>query len=283
MRTKISERIFHQLSPQKEFERLYSLFCNRGAFKAGPFSIHADEYYSFNDLLNRHFLRWNLRGTFISVKEMMGCLGISVNDFMDPVSEDKLLDFIQFLLNAIAFVDKIYNTDSELFYDDPAIENAIKENCNILMERLNAEIKEEQEELVVIYKNDVASVVSTQHPELSESIIEYLKLLNRNNIQRKREILCGLSPFLESRKSFLNTDYGLKLYENASFMLNNAQIRHPYNPNDPIHAKFQAMSSDVLIKWYDRTFQMILACIALLPYLEFRQEILELRDKKKNS
>ncbi len=285
MRLPISKQI--ELSPfslEEEYDKLRRLFCDNDAFCSNPFCPLEQEHISYFYLLEHMFLQWELRRSFISAEGMMVSLQISNWDFQTAISEDRLLDYIQFVLNAIEFVDQRNGTDRVVMEkNNRIIKKAIKENCLFVFERLNAELKKEQSELYVVYKNDVASAVSIQQPKLEASIVDYLRIDNRDNIQRKREILCGLSTILEPHKGLLNNDNGFKLFDSTSFLLNNAGIRHAFKPDNRIHAKFQAMNKDDLIKWYDRTFQMILACVAEMPYLEFRDEIMELKDKNKPS
>ena len=43
------------------------------------------------------------------------------------------------------------------------------------------------------------------------------------------------------------------------------------------------MSRQELVKWYDRAFEMFLACMAVLPYSRYRKEVETLTNKKKTS
>ena len=278
MRTRISERnLFPNFSLRREYEKLFVLFSDNSAIRANCL-YHSKTYYSYFEMLKERFLTWKLRGSFISVEEMMDSLGISKDYFIDDISDNRLLDFIQFILNAIFFVEKmILENPFEIYHNNELIKKAIEENCDLLLGKFHAEIKTEPSELYIVYKNSIASVAAVRHPhpKVEESIIDYLKIDNRDNLKRKSEILCSLAKDLEAHKESLSTSG--QLYSDTTFLLNKSGIRHDLNPNDKQKAHFLAMNEQERIKWYDRTFEMILACMAELPYLKYKDEIQEIR------
>ena len=71
---------------------------------------------------------------------------------------------------------------------------------------------------------------------------------------------------------FKGNEFG-SLFDDTTLLMNKIGARHTFNPNDKIEAKYAAMTDDELIIWYDRTFHMFLACMAAVPYLDFRAEI----------
>ena len=279
MRTRISEQnFFPNFSARKEYEKLYSLFCNRNAFQASPFADPPDEFYSFSQLLNKSFLRWNLRGTFTSLNEMLDSLCISERFFDGSISDDRFLDFIQFILNALEFVVQVYKRNNDIYCNDSMIEATIKEQCALLLDRFHAEVKKDHSELYVVYKNDAASALSIQQPKLKISIIDYLKIDNRDDLKRKSEILCSLAKDLEPHEKSLERNGFRQLCSDTTLLLNVSGIRHDLNPQKKLEAKFLKMSEQDRIKWCDRTFQMILACMAVLPYLDYKDEITSIKD-----
>lgn len=88
-----------------------------------------------------------------------------------------------------------YERLHRLFFDKSVFSNAIFDNSYQIIERLGAELKtdDREDELFIIYRNDVATVVSEKRSELASSIVEYLKIDNCHNLDRKGEILCTLA------------------------------------------------------------------------------------------
>ncbi|MBO4668268.1 MAG: hypothetical protein J5666_09140, partial [Bacilli bacterium] len=110
-------------------------------------------------------------------------------------------------------------------------------------------------------------------------IIEYQKINNRDDLARKGEVLCSSAKILEPNEQMLNDNGYRQLCKDATFLLNKTGARHALDPNDGIEAQFLAMEDQERIKWYDRAFKTVLTCMAVLPYLDFREEI---KDIKRN-
>ena len=128
-----------------------------------------------------------------------------------------------------------------------------------------------------IYKDDVATAVSVQRQDLKASITDYLKIDNRGDLQRKGEILCTLAKKLEPHeKSLINSEFK-QLCSDTTFLLNNIGARHYPDPKNKIKAQFAAMKNEELEQWYDRAFQMFLACMTAFPYLNYEKDIKALR------
>lgn len=277
--TKISERnVFPSFSSHEEYLKLKNLFCDKGAY----YTEEAFHYvhYSLYDILRNSFLKWPLRGSITSLEEMLKSFQIRDEDFNHDSSEERLLDYIQLILNAIQF----FNTSNILIVSyhcnqGRIIQKAIAQNCALILEKLNAEVIETDSELYIAYKDAVAAAVSIQQPELAPCIIEYQKINNRDDLARKGEVLCSLAKILEPNEQMLNDNGYRQLCKDATFLLNKTGARHALDPNDGIEAQFLAMEDQERIKWYDRAFKTVLTCMAVLPYLDFREEI---KDIKRN-
>ena len=268
---------FPNFSIKREYQKLDALFHDTRAFSVTNYATYHRKYFSYYDVLNNTFLQWEYRGSDITLEEMMISSHISDEDFSNP-SEEKLLYYIQFLFNAITFLkQRILNSTFNICQEDLLIEKAMIENCYLLLDKLKAEVRQEYSEWYVVYKNDVASAVSVQHPELEARIIDYLKLQNGKNLERKKEILGSLSNDLETKEKEI-CDKGFKqLCSDTTFLLNKAGIRHELVSNDKQKAFFLALDEQGRIKWYDRIFEMFLACMAELPYLKYKDEIEKIR------
>lgn len=267
--TRISERnFFPNFSPEKEYFKLHRFLCDTSAFKSSEYFDDSD--YSIFYLLQHFFDQWKLKGSFTTLEEMM--YSLNLKDISGSVSEDQLLDYVQFVLNVLIFLT---TTKIDPFYSNnfSSIHDSTVQHCALLLKKLNAEAKEIDDEIVVLYKSDVATVVSSQQPELAPSIEEYLAINNRDDLQRKAEVLCSLAKALELKEQMLNDNGYRQLCKDATFLLNKTGARHALDPNDGIEAQFLAMDVSERIKWYDRAFTTVLACMAVLPYLEFKDEI----------
>lgn len=280
LRAKITDNnIFPNFSLEDEYDKLNTLWYDRTAFgRMLQLGARTRPSMSYNDCLQALFLNWKLRGTFTTVEEMLFGLNISVDDFCNDVSEERMLDYIQFILNAVDFIDSEIDSQRYSIYSaNDGIGKAIIKNSKLIVDKVGAEIKKEKKEFFIIYKDDIATAVVEQHKDISNSIGDYLKIDNKRDLQRKGEILCTLAKKLEPyEKSLNNTELG-KLCSDTTFLLNYIGARHSLNPKNKIEAKFIEMNNEELEEWYDKTFKMFLACMAVLPYLDIKDEIKEIK------
>lgn len=283
MRKRISQiNTFPVFSPKTEYEKIADLFYNASEFGrlVGPLSkTRARPDMSYYDCLNGTFLDWHLRGSFITAEEMMQQLQISPNDFENEVTEERLLDYIQFVLNAIIYVkEKIHSMTYNIYQASDTIYHALIDNSIMVVNHLGAEIITEDREIYIVYKDDVATAISQENKELRTSIIEYLKIDNHADLQRKGEVLCTLAKKLEPHEKALNSTEFKQLCSDTTFLLNNIGARHYQNPDNKIGSRFIAMNEKELESWYDKAFHMFLACMAVVPYLDCKSTIKALKN-----
>ena len=181
MRQKISDKnVFPTFDILSEYKKLRRLFHEEKAFGYEYAYGNSRTILSYCDVLENIFLDWKLKGTCTSVKEMLCGLGIDDKDFQGDPSKERLLDYIQFLLNACAYVLSYVRHRSSKYYHDREeyAFSAISSLSHQLLERFGAEIMDDEEELWIIYKDDVAAAVAEQNPDMRVSIQEYLKIDN---------------------------------------------------------------------------------------------------------
>lgn len=275
MRKRISERnIFPSFDIKKEYDKIQILFCKEGEFGY----VHDRGIYhaslTYKSILEINFLSWNLRGTFISLSEMLDDLEISDKYFKREPSEDRFLDYIQFIVNAVCFVDKLVEEKSLTYYrQGVTVENAIISNISLIADYFDTEFaKGENGELFVSYKNDISSVIANNFPDLRGSIVEYQKIDNR-----KGELLCTFAKILKKYERLINGTEFKSICSDTTMLMNNAGVRHCINQNNKIGVKFYSMSDEDKLKWYDRAFEMFIACMAVVPYLKYKDELKSIR------
>ena len=211
MRKRISEQNkFPEFSPYLEYKKLNDLFCDKYAFGqideiTSSKILPSMSYY---DCVNMMFLTWNLRGSFTSLKEMLIALQITQDDFDEQPTEDRLLDYIQFIINAVYFIDVQIKPDYPIYKATDIFKNAILDNSRLILDKLCAKLETVGNEFFVTYKDDIAEAVLLEHKDLEASITDYLKIDNRGDIVRKGEILCTLAKKLEPyEKRLSNTEF----------------------------------------------------------------------------
>lgn len=277
MRARISEKnILPEFDIETEYRKIQALCQDTTAFgtnTAGGFSKTRPNS-SYSSLLQCFFLKWPLRGSFTSVEEMLSALKISENDFVEEATEERLLDYIQFTLNVVLFLDRLVKSDKYSVYKaTDSVGEAIRNNCCLIAEKLGTDIKKEKNEIYLVYKDDIATAVCNENPEIESSITEYQKIDSRGDWTRKAEVLCTLYKRLEADERKLKGSEGFKnLCDDAMFLMNKA-ARHSLDEKNAIDKKFIDMDDETLEIWCDRAFQMFLGCMAVVPYLDLKKEI----------
>lgn len=283
MRNRISDRnIFpNDFSVRSEYLKLRQLFMDRTAFgRELLITSRTRPHVSYYDCLNSNmFLRWDLRGSFTDLQEMLTGLQIREDDFAGDCTQDRLLDYIQFILNAIVFVDEsVQKGGYELYKNGDTIYDAIVDQSKLLLTRLGAELRGDDTELYIIYADNAATALAEREPELSVSILDYLRIDNRGDFRRKGEILCTLAKQLEPlEKEFKGKQGFEQLCSDTTFLLNNIGARHYQNPANKMNAKFMKLSDAELESWYDNAFDLFIACMSVLPYLSLKDQIKQMK------
>lgn len=286
MRQRISERnMFPAFDLFDEYQKLEAIFSNwhtMGTYD--KWGTRKPPLYTFEAYIrDLQFDNWNLRGTFISLQEMRQKLNIAPDNFTKKnITEDQLLDFVQFLLNCWF---RIYSTIKPMQAQGIAYlaqEDSLEmlfQNCRYILEKLHCEDKldRENDEIYVVYRDELSAEVSQQSPDIEPSLSEYHRIDNRGDIKRKGEILCTLSKKLESVESQIKGTEFYPLYNDTTFLLNKIGARHWTEKDKLANATFMKMSPDKLEEWYDITFNLVVSCLAAIPYLEVKETIKEIK------
>ena len=165
--------------------------------------------------------------------------------------------------------------DIRLCLRDDSYIMVLKDNIINLLCALNCkyEIDPLTEEIFTVYNDVKLEFVSKYNSDIKESIFEYLKTDNREDLKRKGEILCTLFKKLEAVESKLKSNNFGGIVKDTTFLFNKSGIRH-WVENDKISsATFLKMSEKELEKWYDKTFNLFLTCMVLAEYIDDIQEI----------
>ena len=276
---RISEQnIFPNYNLVKEYQKIEYLFSEFGAvFIADILSQPKPGMgIAIESYVSKNFFSWHLRGTFISIHEMRTDLGIDKNKMnKQELETETVLIFIQFVANCIQFTKALLKQNFTMTLAPENHINIIFENIYVMLTNLGAELHfdEKKNEFYICYTDEISNIVSILHPDAKYSISDYLKIENRNDLQRKGEILCTLYKKFESVKENLKGTEFHSLSDDTGFLFNKSGIRH-WVEEDKIAAEtFEKMTDSEKEEWYDKTFNLFLACMAVLPYIKIKPEI----------
>lgn len=280
MRKRISESnlfpVFNLFEEYRKIEMMISEATVVGTYNQfGKPLIPAYTLEQYIDDL--YFRGWNLRGTFVSIADMRNGLGIEKAVFAGKsISEERVLDFLQYAANLWLRINGTIRSCTTAYISDR--KNyliMLLQNITALTNRLGAELKldKTKSEIYLVYKDVVSFAVAEEHTDISESIIEYKKLDNRCDLQRKGEVLCTLYKKLESfGDRFKGTRYE-GLYKDTTFLFNKTGARHWVEKDRIACETFLKMKPEELEDWYDKTFELFLACIVICGYLDIKDDI----------
>lgn len=279
LNTKITDNYF------LEYERIELLFSVNKYFGTyDRFGINRmPPYYSLENILEECFFNsWSIRGTYVSVLDMRKSLGIDTTSMKNNFSNEKFVEFIQYVLNGVCQIADNYKNNSAIYISDPQIFDMIIYNCENVLDTLNytIEFDETNGELFIIEKDMFSTAVSEAHEEISKKVIEYKRYSLQGDLERKAEILCTLYKKLEAISKILSSDGKDKdknqfyeLYTDATFLYNKSGIRHFVDDDYIASRSFLKMSESELENWYDKIYDMFLTCILVADYVKDKQKI----------
>lgn len=274
----------------REYEKIEELFSLR---KIVFVNKHKNSYISpisIEEFMASRFLDWHLRGTFTKLDEMRESMQIDrkliAKTKMKPgESGERVLLYLQFLWNCLAYLmkayeySKNYSAEIKLSFTEYGGETvvALMGNADALLFRLNAEryFDEDKKEHVVYYRDTIDDAIVEEHTDIRECLIEYRRVDTIHNLQRKEEILCTLFKKFESFRNNLKNSGFDSLQSDTGFILNFA--RHTPHKNDSVATKFHSLSNEEKEIWYDKAYNMFVACLAILPYIDAKSGIADLK------
>jgi hypothetical protein len=252
-----------------------------------------NSYCTVEQFIEKHdFLSWSLRGTCFSLSEMRCALGIDKGCFCaDSFNKDLFLEFLQYAYNcahrATIIIERaIFSAkrtrDYSRILHGYSLERkyvaAIIEYIENILEKLNVGWDlSENSEIFLVYRNEMADVISVNSPDIAPSLYEYRRIDNRGNITRKAEILCTLAKDLELIEKDLKGTCFDTLVSDTTFLLNNADIRHNSEGNKGAGTAFTYMSENELENWQDKTYKLFLFCKLAKECLSTMKDIKEIK------
>lgn len=235
-----------------------------------------EQYVNDND-----FFDWGIIGTFTAIDNMRKGLGIHKEQFnREVITPELVLNFLQYAVNCIFRFKEIFGIHKNERIIDEALIDVLLGNIKALSNRLGADFSgnDSTGEIFIIYNDNLSNAVVDDYPEIQRSLIEYRKVANSGDLQRKGEILCTLSKRLEADEKKLNSTSYKNLCSDTTFLFDKTGIRH-YVEKDKIASEtFLKMSPKELELWYDRTYDMFLSCMVISRYLDIKKDIKNIKN-----
>lgn len=286
----------------KELDKKFNLIniCNNlcdYVSKEKPF-ISGCQSTSFIEIFEDMFHFWPLNKGYNNLDEML--IDIGIKEEVDyPYqkkygvytieTEEQCYKYLQFLKNAVEFARHTnkgsYCSNYELVYE------AILAKIDFIMNKLNMRfVLNNNEKYYKITENKplVREIASKSNEEIAIRLYDYNAIENKNNLEKKKEILVYLAtitePITKSYNKKIKSGDIHDLYHILDFALNNLHIRHDNKTGTKKKEYVANLPDEELIKIYDQVYDLILEVLSIEYAKDSLSALTEVKDKfdKKN-
>lgn len=257
-----------EVNYSQEAMRIEALFANQ-KFTLTYYEISLEDYIN-----SEIFYKWKDRGTFLNTLDLRNELKLNQKD-LEKADLNKLLIYFEVLINLICLLP----TNIPKVID--RLSSIIIENILSILNKLNYEFyRNPNQQCIIVEKSKFTTAVSELYEDISEKVIEYRRFNLKGKIEEKRAILQVLAlKFDGIEENFKGTNYS-KLAENTAFLLNNLHIRHDNEGNNPKNNEIN-MNNEEFEQWYDKTYDTVLMALMINHYLDYKNDIQNLRKSLK--
>ena len=238
---------------------------------------------SLKQLLNDCIKTWPYRQGANSIPSYASAKGFDIFDIDD---ETDILYNYELFLNLLHWAPSYDRNRAEMFSwenSSTVDEECARciENIEYKLEMVNMRVRKitrQETPQYVISKRDaqVDSVIEAV-PELSEALLSYLDVRNRNDEDAKKAVLKAIADHLEQKrkdKCYQGTEYN-RLCDNLFAVFNNASIRHK-------NSKQWKLKKVDRIKLYDQTFKAAIHLLQKQDVDSFNNHVNDLKQVQTN-
>ena len=244
--------------------------------------LFREPYYQYEDiflssslhkLFSNKISEWKYRETAITTDDILNKLELKRYTNESDAFND-ILKLIQLILNIKLFLENYYEDIGDY---------VIFDNINKILEKINYEIYQEEDRILLIPKNiEVLEAINTTTKELKLLLVEYLNFEIIDDVLAKKRILNDISFELEHKRKDYN-QINKSLTENIFHLFNKINIRHNNKEGKRKNEVVSKMNDKELIYWYDKTYDMIIYLINQEKNNKNMREVKELISKIENT
>ena len=244
-------------------------------------TLQSNDSMSLKQLLNECIRTWPYRQGANSISSYASTLGF---DIYDTDKEVDILYNYELFLNLLHWAQTYNKNKTDMF--SFCVSSNVNEECTRCIENIeyklemvNLRVRKvtvEETPQYVISKRDVQVDAAIEAvPELSDALLSYLDVRNRNDEDAKKAVLKTIADHLEQKrkdKCYQGTEYN-RLCENLFTVFNNASIRHK-------NAKQWKLKKADRIKLYDQTFKAAIHLLQKEDVDSFNSIVSELKQRQ---
>lgn len=250
---------------------------------------------SIKDMFSANFLYYPNRGSYIDPDSFIAILEPKIvlevvnerGSCHEKIDEDKFIIYLEFLLDVVNYFKTHTNIDKLEIYEY-SIGVKLIELCEILyqqivliVEKLNYKVIIQENVSYIIKKEQEIKIdfANLKDRTVINEMYDYLKIENKNNEIRKREILSYIASNLEGIK---NSFPDQSIYKDLTCFYNQFHIRHNNESEETSKNNVIAkMSSKEKIEIYDFIFEYSLFAYNIYSKKNFKDKIEKYKKKYK--
>lgn len=244
----------------KEFKKIYS-YLHYGDKTTVTQSGHM---YTFLKAVDEYaFKHWPYRGTALNCIEYLDSIGLP-NYYFDGRRNINEVEFLYYL----EFIYNIYMYSHEMIQIKDENVLAIFNNIYIIVEKMNYKFIQKNDKYILVKRDaDLDSIIELVDNDIALLLLEYNDFRIIDNLIRKKEILKSIDLYIEKNQSqFSKLDKDT--YSSIGYIMNKFGINHK------IDDKYENLSENDLLGWYDKCYKL---CIHLIR----KKEINEINEERK--
>ena len=144
------------------------------------------------------------------------------------------------------------------------------ENIPRILEKMNYELKEVEDRVIITKRNsDIDSVLDKVPENIADILLEYNDFKTKSDIVTKKKILKDIDLYIEKNINVKSFDKDL---DNAiGLIVNKMGVNHPIK-EEP----YKTFSEEQLLEWYDKCFLMMIHAIRTVEVNKIKNERKEL-------
>lgn len=232
-------------------------------------------------MLNDCIKTWPYRQGTNSIPSYASAKGFDIFDIDD---ETEILYNYELFLNLLHWAPTYDQRRVDLFSINDSstiIEECVRciENIEYKLEMVNMRVREvitgETPQYVISKRDANVDAVIEAVPELSEVLLSYLDVRNRNDEDAKKAVLKTIADYLEDRhksKYYKETMYA-SLEDNIFTVFNKAGIRHGDKKQWNLHKPAR-------MKLYDQTFKAVIHLLQMEDVRYFNNTVSDLKKRQ---
>ena len=266
-----------KINYKQEYQKIKDMFLNSHLI-IGPNNYT----YTYGYVFNSWITKWKYRGTKLNLKEVMEEIERETDCGKDHIKD--CLYLCELILNIREFLvflkEKYYTNYGPGQFFIKLDDDMLMGNIAFILNELHYKAYIEDDYKVLLVKDDVDTIntATIVNDNIADLIMEYNDFKIAENIGEKKKILIELSNYLEPKRQELKSKNS-KLESNLFMAFNKLNIRHNNLEGKEKEEYTTKLNDNELLKWYDKTYNLILIAIRLLelnnilePFEKLRKE-----------